>query len=245
MKQHLCRVVGNSRLSTDVQQMTFESAELASIMQPGQFALVRDPRSYDPYLRRTGWFYAGNGTFLILNLPSSDPIAARARDGDILDLLAPLGRPVEWPDSSRHILLVGEGSLILPLVAMARRAVQENRSVVLSVIATGEQKVLPAHLLPPEVEYQTGAVVNAELIRWADALVAIGSDETYHRLADQIYSVRLGLVRGFMQALVDLPMPCGTGECHACAVGTSRGMRLACTEGPVFDWTELETRRAR
>jgi ferredoxin len=67
----------------------------------------------------------------------------------------------------------------------------------------------------------------------------------YRLLGDSVRDVRLRLERSFMSALVDLPMPCGTGECHACAVETSRGIKLACTQGPVFDWMELENRRAR
>jgi dihydroorotate dehydrogenase electron transfer subunit len=245
MKQWLCRVAGNTRLVADVQQMSFDAAELAATMQPGQFALVRDPRSFDPYLRRTAWFYDTDRTSVVLTLLSTDPIAVRAREGDMLDLLAPLGRAVDWPESARHLLLIGQGSHIPPLIAMARRAVRQGRSVVLSIIATTDREVFPAHLLPPEVEYQAGAAVNPELFAWADVLMASGSEEMYRLLGDSVRGVRFRLERGFMYVLVDLPMPCGTGECHACAVKTSRGIKLACTEGPVFDWLELENRRAR
>ncbi len=245
MKQHLCRVVGNTRLFADVQQISFDSAELAATMQPGQFALVRDPRSFDPYLRRAAWFYGVDRASVTLTLPSADPIVARVRDGDILDLLAPLGRAVAWPDSARHILFVGQDSRIPPLVAMARRAVQQDRSVVLSVLAAADRELFPAHLLPPEIEYQAGAAVNPELIAWADVLVASGSDEMYGLLGDLVRRVRFRLERGFMYTLIHLPMPCGTGDCHTCAVETSHGMRLACTDGPVFDWIELENRRTR
>ncbi len=245
MKQHLCRVVANTRLAADVRQISFDAAELAATMQPGQFALMRDPRTFDPYLRHRAWFYDVDGTSVVLTLPSADPIAAFARDGDTLDLLASLGRAVDWPESARHILLVGEGSHIPPLVAMARRAVRQGRSVVLAVTAATDREIFPAHLLEPEVEYQAGVAVNPELFAWADVLIASGSEEMYRRFGDSVRDVRLRLERGFMHVLVNLPMPCGTGECQACAVETSRGIKLACTDGPIFDWRDLENRRAR
>lgn len=244
MRQQLYRVASNTRLVPDVQQMLFDAPELAATMQPGQFALVRDPRSFDPYLRRTAWFYDIDRASVMLTLLSTDPIAARAREGDILDLLAPLGRAVDWPESARHVLLVGQGSHIPPLIAMARHAVRQERSVVLFVIAATDRKVFPAHLLPPEVEYQTGAAVNPDLFSWADVLMASGSEEMYQLLSNAVRGVRMRLERGFMHVLADLPMPCGTGECQACAVETSRGIKLACVDGPVFDWLELENRRA-
>ncbi len=245
MSQLLCRVVGNTRLWADVRQISFDAAELAATMQPGQFALLRDPRTFDPYLRRTAWLYDVDRTSVILTLPSADPIAAHARDGDILDLLAPLGRVVDWPESARHLLLIGEGSHIQPLVAMARRAVRQERSVVLFVRAAAEREFFPAHMLPPEVEYQAGATPNPELYAWADMVIASGSEEMYRLLGDPIRAVRFRLERGFMHVLAHVAMPCGTGECQACAVETSRGPKLACTKGPMFDWMELENRRTR
>ncbi len=36
-------------------------------------------------------------------------------------------------------------------------------------------------------------------------------------------------------ALIDVPMPCGTGACYACAVDTARGVKLACADGAWFE----------
>jgi hypothetical protein len=48
-----------------------------------------------------------------------------------------------------------------------------------------------------------------------------------------------------VQALVEIPMPCGgVAECGACAVprrgGLARGWKLACKDGPVFHLNELD-----
>jgi len=105
--------------------------------------------------------------------------------------------------------------------------------------------VFLAHLLSPEIEYRTDDALSAELILWADAVVASGSDELYRALADVIRAVRYRLELGFARVIVDAPMPCGTGACYACAVETARGVQLACADGPAFDLAMLENRRAR
>jgi dihydroorotate dehydrogenase electron transfer subunit len=242
MRQHLCRVIGNTRLWGEVQRIALDAPELAETIHPAQFALVRDPRSFDPYLRRKAWFYDAERGAIHLTLPSADPIAITSRDGDLLDLLAPLGRAVDWPESAHHLWFVGEGSHIAPLLGMAPRAVRRGNSVVFSFIAANNQVVLPAHLLPPEVEYQAGPAVNPDLFAWADAMVASGPSSLYQVLSNGIREVRMRLERGFMTVLVDLPMPCGTGACFSCAVETSRGIKLACTDGPLFDWVDLNRR---
>ncbi len=242
MKQQVYRVVGNAGIWADIQCMTLDAPDLAQVMRPGQFALLRDPRSFDPYLRRTAWFYEVASGAVALALPASDALAQRTRTGDLIDAMAPLGHAINLPGRAHHVLVVSEGSRAAPLIGAARDAVQQGNSVVFSLIAVDDRAVLPAHLLPPEIEYQTGAAVNRELVAWADVLVASGSTALYHRLDDEIRAVRMRLERGFMQVLVEQPMPCGTGDCWACAVETARGIKRACTDGPWFDWMDVRGR---
>ena len=53
-----------------------------------------------------------------------------------------------------------------------------------------------------------------------------------------VRQVRVMPGRRFAQALVTPPMACGVGACQGCAVEMRRGIRLACTDGPVFDLLE-------
>ncbi len=238
MKQHLCRVVDTRILWADVQWFAFDTPELA--MRPGQFALVRDPVSYDPYLRRTAWFYHGAEARVELTMRADDPLVRRTHVGDALDLLAPLGRPIEFASTAQHLLLLGASHRVAPLIAVAAHAVAQNRAVTLSM--SGE--AFPAHLLPPEVEYRSEETPSAELFAWADAIVASGPEDGYRRIAEMARATRYRLEPGFLRVLVDIPMPCGTGACCACAVPLGgQSVRWACTDGPVFDWLELERAR--
>jgi len=225
----------------------FDAPELARALRPGRFALVRDAAAFDPYLRRTLWLYQIEDTRVAFTLSARDSLAARVRVGDTLDLLAPLGNAIEFDANVRHVLLIGEGTHIVRLIALAHDAVAQAREVVLVSPAPGANGVgvFPAHLLSPEIEYRTDDALSTELIAWADAIVASGSDELYRALADAIRAARYRLEPGFARVTVDAPMPCGTGACYACAVETARGVKLACADGPAFDLATLENRRAR
>ncbi len=225
--------------------LTLDAPDLAPAMRPGQFALLRDPTTFDPYLRRTAWLHRIDGTRVAITLLANDPLAQRARAGDTLDVLAPLGRAVEFDASARHILLVGESARVATLIAVAENAIRQQREVVLIARAASSGEAFPAHLLPPEIEYRTDSdALGAELVTWADAVVASGSEKLYRALADAIRAARYRIEPGFACGLIDLPMPCGTGECYACAVETRHGIQRACVDGPWFDLAQFEQRRA-
>lgn len=241
MQQYLGRVTENRKLWSDVQLLTLDAPGL--VMHPGQFALARDPSTFDPYLRRTLRLYRIEGERVTFTLQAYDPLAARARINDTIDLLGPLGRPVEFTTNVRHVLLIGEGAYVASLIAIADNTIAQQREVVLVCRGTD---VFPSHLLAPEIEYRTDTrALSVELITWADAIVASGPEELYRVLADAIRAARYQLEAGLARVLIDLPMPCGTGDCYACTVGTRRGVQLTCADGPAFDLIDLENRSLR
>lgn len=242
MKQHLPRVVANRLLWGTTQLLTLQSPELARSMRPGQFALARDASTLDPYLRRTLWLYETQAEQVALTLDANDPLAIRARAGDILDVLAPLGRAVEFARDAKHILLIGEGARIMPLVAIAHDAVRHGCEVVLGCRPSSNEgaELFPHHLLSPEIEYRTRDVESAELIAWADALILSGSSNLIRAVADALRVTRYSIEPGFARVMLEMPMPCGFGVCYACAVDTSRGVQLVCVDGPAIDLVELD-----
>jgi dihydroorotate dehydrogenase electron transfer subunit len=188
----------------------------------------------DPYLRRTLWLYGSDDARVSFVINASDPLAQRARVGDILDVLAPLGRGVTFEPGAQHILLIGEGTRTTRLVAIAHEAVKLGREVV--VLTRGEP--FPSHLLLPEIEYRADETLSPELIAWADAIVASGAADFYRGLSDAIRATRYRIEPEFARRLLEMPMPCGIGICYACAADTSRGLKLVCADGPALDLFE-------
>lgn len=246
MKNHLVVLTETRPLWADWHLLTFDAPDpstssgqaLARSIRIGQFALARDPSTLDPYLRRTLWLYEirdGRVSFII---NAHDPLAQSARAGDTLDLLAPLGHALTFEPSAKHILLLGQGSRITPLVVIAHEAVKLGCEVV--VVTRGEN--FPSQLLAPEIELRNEESFDAELIAWADAIVASGTADFYRDLGTAIRAVRLRMPPGFARVWLEMPMPCGTGICYACAMDTPRGIKLACVDGPALDMLEWEGR---
>ncbi len=247
MKQHLAGVTENRLLWGTTQLLTLDAPELARSIQPGQFALARDPSTLDPYLRRTLWLYETRDDLVQLTLNANDPLAMRARAGETLDVLAPLGRPIEFEPSAKHILLIGEGAHAARLVAAAHDAVRHGREVVFACQTSSNEDTdaFPPYLLSPEIEYRTDDALNPELIAWADAIMISGSSDLNRAVTDALSAVRYRVESGLARMLIEMPMPCGIGVCYACGVDTSRGVQLACVDGPAIDLVELENRRTR
>ena len=77
----------------------------------------------------------------------------------------------------------------------------------------------------------------ARLLPWSDQAFACGPNPMFEALFGVL--TRSGL-RKPVQALLEETMACGMGICYGCAVFPRRGgVKLACTNGPMFDLRDL------
>jgi dihydroorotate dehydrogenase electron transfer subunit len=243
-------------------QLTLLAPDLARAVRPGQYVLARcaPAASDDPPLRRA-IFPAGAdhaaGTLDLFLAPDERGLAWLAAQpiGARLDMFGPLGAPFSLDARTRNLLLAGAGPAWPALIGLARAGLARGAAVVLLAAAPADQ-LPPAFLLPPELEYQgsaegpaaligllgapaPGGALFASPIAWADQLCLALSDDLVTDAANAVRAGRLRWARGFAQAAIAGPMPCGTGACLACLVETRAGLRLRCKDGPVFDLRDL------
>ena len=178
---------------------------------------------------------------------------------DRVGLIGPLGRPFSLPQEPVACALVGVGAQAAPLFGLAEK-LRERRCGVHMVVGaatdTGLFGVLDARRSAQSVTVTTedGSVgirgdVTAPLAGLLDRnqidVVYVAAPTTTARTVTSI-ATRHG---AWVQALVDVPMPCGTGLCGGCVLpvrgedGISRPVR-ACYDGPVLpgekvDWEAL------
>lgn len=163
-------------------------------------------------------------------LPIAGPLPAHWVPGITLHLRGPLGKGFTLPKRLRRLALAALGaspSRLLPLVNLALKA-----SCEISLICDS-----PIGDLPLEVEQQPlGAL--AETLSWAGFLAIDLPLEMVRSLPTLFDNASVLKPRG--QVLVHAPMPCGgLAQCGVCAFATSKGERLACEDGPVFDLAAL------
>ncbi len=206
----------------------------------------------DPLLRRPMSLYRiGSETVDLLVRPAGrgSRMMVEKAVGESLDCMGPLGNGFTVHPSSRNLLMVGGGSGIGPLVALADHAVARGLSVVLLFGFRSADRVYPNGLLSSEVEYvvatDDGSVGHHGLVTdlardylgWADAVYACGPKPMFLSLLDITRRARL---QKPVQVSLEEHMACGVGACFGCVVETRRGeMKSVCQDGPVFEMREL------
>ena len=193
---------------------------------PGQAGLALARLPGQPFGRLPLYpFHGPAGDFEFCVAAPGHPYAALA-PGDEVDMLGPLGHGFVLPPHSMHLLLMA--ATPARLFSLIYLALECRLAVTMLAPAAA-----PCPALPEQVELLRGPL-TAELADWADV---IGLDlPEPGQVAQQIRGLRPGRPLGFIQALANVPMPCGTGACQACWTETGQGRKLACVDGPVLQW---------
>ena len=93
--------------------------------------------------------------------------------------------------------------------------------------------------LPDDVEVQPLAAMD-EIVQWADYMALDVSRENLPGLRERLLERNQAAALNDAQVLIHAPMPCGgVAECGVYAVITRSSWKMACKDGPVFDWREI------
>jgi hypothetical protein len=118
------------------------------------------------------------------------------------------------------------------LQELMRKALKQGAAVVLISDSNDIQS-------PDEVEVQPMSALS-EVVDWADYIAFDVARENLSGLKELMGEQNQMSVKKEAQALVRTSMPCGgVAECGVCAVTLKSGWRMACKDGPVFDWGEV------
>jgi dihydroorotate dehydrogenase electron transfer subunit len=273
MKQIMAEVIANVEVVANVFLMRLEAPEIALHGEPGQFIHLSAGNGTEPMLRRpislhrigkggSDWSEydrlgeqwrprPGEISLLFAKVGKGTALLGRVRPGDRLSAVGPLGSGFKLEQKTRHVLLVAGGLGIAPLAALADEAIKREMTVTLLAGARNEASVMPATLLPPEIEYvvctddgsrgRPGVVTRMvpEFIDWADQVFACGPRPMLGALATLRLEGRLSTSKS-VQVSLEEHMACGVGACLGCVVRTKKGLQRVCRDGPVFKLGDLE-----
>jgi hypothetical protein len=152
--------------------------------------------------------------------------------GTQLHLRGPLGRGFSLPPVARRVALLAWDDTPARLLALLPSAFKQGASV--SLVCEKAP-----HDLPADVEVHPLASLE-EVLAWADFLAVDADRESLPGLRERLG--RRNQLAAEIQVLVRTGMPCGAlAECGVCAVRVRNGWKMACKDGPVFDWNELQS----
>ncbi|HJO06315.1 MAG TPA: dihydroorotate dehydrogenase electron transfer subunit [Chloroflexota bacterium] len=248
-------VVANASLSEALFWITLRCQPIARTARAGQFVHLLSGDSNDPLLRRPYSLSAIDSeaaTFSILYqvVGRGSAWLSRRRPGDRVDTLGPLGSHFAIESGSRHLLMIGGGIGMGPLVALAASAGDDADTVIINGGRTADA-LLPTAFLPAAAELHlatddgsagtrgTAVDLMPEWYDWADQVFACGPSPMLQALEA---ALKLQTGRKTVQFALEARMACGLGVCHSCVVTTRRGPKRVCTEGPIFARQDLTWR---
>ena len=248
-------VVSSEQACENARLIWFSAPAVGRAARPGQFLMIRCGEGWDPLLPRPMSFHrfrqVGDerqfAILLDLRGRGTDWLWRR-QPGDLVTVFGPLGRGYAVRRESQNLLLVAGGMGISALVALADKAIADERAVTLLQGARTAARLFPSGSLPTEVEVVTatddGSAGHRGLVTellprylpWADQVFACGPNAMYEAMAA---IMRQQASRKPVQVLLEEHMACGMGVCYCCAVFTRRGVRLVCKDGPRFELREV------
>ena len=168
-------------------------------------------------------------------LVAAAPVPDSWSPGLTLTLRGLLGRGFALPLSARKVGLVAfddKRSSPARLRGLIQPALRQEAAVVLVCRSTPDS-------LPDDVEVQPLSALQ-EIVEWADYLAFDVRREKLHQLRERLGKLNQLAAGKAAQALIHTPVPCGgVADCGVCAVNLKSDWKLACKEGPVFNWNEV------
>jgi len=254
MLERTVQIVSNERDTDSYFRLVLRAPQIASLIQPGQFAHVRVPTMKDALLRRPFSIFQVEGdTFSILykTVGKGTEVLSHIGAGEELSVIAPLGRGFTVPKPGGETpLLVAGGYGMAAMYLLAQRSPQKG-----IVFVGGRRRVD----ILCETEFQAlgwGVRVTTEdgshgqkgLV--TEPLLAELRTPNSELRTPKLYACGpTGMLRAVAKIAEEFNVPaelsmdehmcCGVGVCLTCVipVKTNGGWEYqrTCTEGPVFD----------
>lgn len=240
-----CRTLRNGLIHIG---LTSTDGSLLPEMAPGQFVEVAVDKAKVLLNRPFSIFNASEEglELLVKPLGRASDVFAGYEPGDKVRVIAPLGRGFSLPDAPARVLLVGGGVGVAP---MLYQAVCLNRKGIRPVLVYGERTAPDASLLMRLNVYADvcictddgsaglhGLVTTHPSVTSGDFdLVQVCGPMPMMRAMHKVMKER-GINTEFS---LENKMACGLGACLCCVEQTTTGNRCVCSDGPVFNATEL------
>lgn len=251
-RQECCEILVRRQLAPGVFDYVVHCPEIAGLAAPGQFVhvLAKGHSLRRPISICEVDVKAGTLRIVLEVRGKGTEVIAQAKEGDSLDLIAPLGRGFTLLPHGKRAVVVGGGIGTPPLLAVAKHYGADAEAFLgfrsgAQVILTEDFRKACAGVTvctedgtEGERGYVTVALEDRLKTSPPDILYACGP--TPMLKAVQALAAAYG-VRA--QLSLEERMGCGVGACLVCACKVKRGSDedyvRVCSNGPVFESTEV------
>lgn len=243
----------NKQLNNQYFLLILGSPDELPEMYPGQFVEVRVDNSPETFLRRPISInfvdYKRNELWLLIQIIGEGTRKlSTCKQGDLLNLLLPLGNSYTIPtNEDSKLLLVGGGVGIAPLLYLGSKL--KEKGIICDFLLGGRSKY---NLLQLEEFSNFGNVfTTTEDGTYGEKGFVTNHSILTNKKYDLIYSCgptpMMKAVAAYAKSKntecevsLENTMACGFGACLCCVTDSVDGHVCVCTEGPVFNTSKLK-----
>jgi dihydroorotate dehydrogenase electron transfer subunit len=257
------RVLRNTRLSPDYNIIALAAPEIASLVAPGQFVMVKPGRGTDPLLRRPFSVFEilrSNGrveglTLLSKRVGVTTRLLLDAVEGDVVSCLGPLGRPFVPVDPPAQAWMVAGGVGLAPFATLTEALREHGTPTTLFYGARSGSELFhldwfASHgvsLVLSTEDGSTGDRGRVTLPLERELKRAEGPVTVYACGPEPMLEAVASLAAKYgrpSQVSVERVMGCGMGGCYSCVIpvrdaGDGHHYVRSCIGGPVFAGADL------
>ncbi len=253
MKQILdLTLTENSALNATNALLKFHAPSLPP-MKPGQFVEVRVDNAPNTYLRRpisVNWVdEAKNELWLLVQVVGEGTEKlAQLQVGSVVNMLLPLGNGFSLPKNpANRVLLVGGGVGTAPLLYMGELLKRNGFIPTFLLGARSADGLLQTDHFKQignlYVTTEDGTAGEKGYVTQHSILTSQTFDNIYTCGPKPMMEAVVAFARKnniWCEASLENTMACGFGVCLCCVEETIHGNQCVCTEGPVFNSSELK-----
>ncbi|MFQ3574474.1 MAG: dihydroorotate dehydrogenase electron transfer subunit [Thermodesulfovibrionales bacterium] len=238
-------ITQNYKINPSTAIISLRQPDDSAMPEPGQFYMLQVSRGNDPLLKRPlSIFSVKDGLlhFLYRIVGKGTDSLSRFCQGDVLDLIGPLGNPYPLPNDD--IIAIAGGTGIASLHGLLERCPNQAylfygtkniTEMIIRDVMQGLSKM--AYFSTDDGGYGIkGNVIDTLNTFNPPSLTVYACGPRPMLSAVSQWTKQRGL-KGYVS--LEEYMACGVGACMSCVVKTQDGFKSVCKDGPVFDINEV------
>ncbi|MFC1550169.1 dihydroorotate dehydrogenase electron transfer subunit [Candidatus Neomarinimicrobiota bacterium] len=256
-----CEIVENKKIAHNIWKMTMESDNIcANYKGPGQFVSIQVKNQWDVVLRKPMSIAAANESrfTIIYKVYGKGTIElSRKSNGEILNVLGPIGNVFTKWENSVTPVLVGGGIGLAPIINIHSKCLKYNidSALILGARAANEHFYKHAPKANIYLTTENGSIGIAGTVMSAlDQILSNISNPFIYSCGPEPMLRAIQVLckeRNIPgQVSVESYMACSTGLCQGCVIrrnidssentnSYNKDYSLVCIDGPVYDVNEV------
>ena len=244
----------NKQLNKDNFKLVLQSPVPIADLFPGQFINVEIKDASEIFLRRPFSildvdYQQRTISLLVKILGRGSKKLTKAKAGDTISAIFPLGKSFTLPEKNDRILLIGGGSGVAPMLFLSKICGlnPENVSVLIGARSAGDHVDVSEYNSfgnfyfatedgsLGEKGYVTNHSVFTNQLNQFTKIYTCGPDLMMKAIGRTAIENNV-----FCEVSLENMMACGFGVCLCCVEDTKAGHKCVCTDGPVFNVNDLK-----